>query len=340
MAVFRVVTFVMGLLLAPFAAALLGLAFVVWPSWSGWAYCLGTALLAAGLLASLRARHPGLAAVGAATLLGAAGAHALTAARGTRLSMTTTATGFARWTGRIIDEGDGATLGAYLLVGVGVIPDPDARYIPRAMREAYHEMRSAEGDMPSPVVPTYLGLQSSDRADVVVVEPSRPPRGALIFLHGSGGNYALPCWEIARAAAEADLVTYCPSVGWRGEWANPDGERTLQAALRLARAHGNDRVFLAGLSNGAIGASLLAPRMRGAFRGVILISGASPRAGSSGVPTLVLQGSRDALCPPDIARAYAKRVDATYVALEGGHFALLLHRENALRAIASWLARS
>ena len=43
--------------------------------------------------------------------------------------------------------------------------------------------------------------------------------------------------------------------------------------------------------------------------------------------------------PPSIARAYADAHGATYVALRGGHFALLLERERATSAIAAWLAR-
>jgi len=272
--------------------------------------------------------------------LGAAALHVFAASHGASLAMTTTDGGGARWVGRLVDEGDGATLGAFLLVEAGALPDPDAPALPVAMHDAYAEMRAVEGDMPSPVLPTYAGLETAARADVVVIEPARPARGALLFLHGFGGNYALPCWEMARAAAEADLVTFCPSVGWRGEWANDEGQRTVVATLRMAHRRGLDRVWLAGLSNGAIGASLLAPRMRGSFRGVILVSGASPQAGAPGVPTLVLQGHRDALCPAAVARAYARRTGAAYTDLDAGHFALLLRRREAHRAIAAWLAES
>ena len=329
-----------GLVFVPLAATLVGLAFVVGPSWSGWAYALGVALLASGLVATARTGDGRLSGAALALLLGAACVHGLLATRGAHVSMTTTATGAPRWVGRIVDEGDGATLGAYLMVQTGLIRDPDVPAVPRAMHEAYAEMRAAEGDVPSPVVSTYLGLESPSDADDIVVEPPRRPRGALIFLHGWGGNYTLPCWQVARAAAEVDLVTYCPSVGWRGEWASADGERTLRAALALPQARGIDRIFLAGLSNGAIGASLLANRFRGQFCGVILISGASARAGAPGVPVLVVQGDDDALCPASIARDYARRVGATYARLHGGHFALLLERTTAHRAIAAWLART
>jgi pimeloyl-ACP methyl ester carboxylesterase len=249
-------------------------------------------------------------------------------------------TSSARLLGRIADEGDAAVLATSALTVSGALRDPEAGVLATTMRGAYHRMREAEGDTPSPVLPTYAGLQGPGGFDVVVVDGVAAPLGAVVFLHGFGGSFALPCWELAQAAREAGLVTYCPSVGWRGDWWTADGEATLRRTVDLVHARRLDRVYLAGLSNGGIGASRLAPRLRGAFKGLILISGAAPDAAPPGVPVLVVQGRRDEMCPAAMGRAYAARVGARYLEIEGGHFALLTHREGVTRAITGWLAQS
>jgi pimeloyl-ACP methyl ester carboxylesterase len=305
-------------------------------SWSGCAYLLGVLVVLIGLVARKR-RRPGVTRVGLALVAATACIRTCTGARGETMTMTTTDGRGARALGRLVDEGDVATLGARVLVAGGFLHDPDAPEVPGALARAYSEMREAEGDAPSPLVPTYAGLERPDAADVIVVRPPRGARGALIFLHGFAGSFALPCWQIAQAASDAGYATYCPSVGWRGDWWSNEGERTLRKTVELARADGHTRIFLAGLSNGGVGASWLAPRMRGTFRGVILVSGASPDAPPCGVRALVLHGASDAMASASAARAWAKDNDARYVGLRGGHFALLLHRHDARAAIARFL---
>jgi predicted esterase len=304
-------------------------------SWSGWAYVLGALVVLVGAVTRKR-RRPGLTRAGLAFVLLTACVRACTGAGGETLTITTTGGSGARVLSRLLDEGDVATLGARVLVTAGALRDPDADEVPAALARAYAEMRAAEGDTPSPLVPTYVGLQRPDAADVIVVRPRGPARGALVFLHGFAGSFALPCWQIAQAAADADLATYCPSVGWRGDWRN-DGENTLRRTVELARADGHTRLYLAGLSNGGIGASYLAPRMRGTFRGVILVSGAAPAAPPCGVRALVLHGGRDAMVSAGAGRAWASKNGARYVELQGGHFALLLRKDEARAAIARFL---
>jgi pimeloyl-ACP methyl ester carboxylesterase len=110
--------------------------------------------------------------------------------------------------------------------------------------------------------------------------------------------------------------------------------------VALLRKRGITRIYLAGLSNGAAGAARLAPRMRGVFRGLILISGAPRDADAPDGPVLVMQGRRDQMASALSARAYAGRFGGQYVELDAGHFALLLREEQAMQAIAAWLAKN
>jgi pimeloyl-ACP methyl ester carboxylesterase len=330
---------VVGVLCVVPAFVLFAVAILVHASASGFAYVAGFFALAIGLAfqGSPRGRR-GLVA-GAAILAGTLSIRACAGAAGATVSMTgPDGTRSARLLGRIVDEGDAAVPVAYGLSLIGRLPDPEATIIPSRMRDAYARLRAAEGMTPSPVLPTYAGLESAETFDVLVVDGVPEPRGALIFLHGFAGGFTLPCWQIAQMARPAGLVTLCPSMGWRGEWWTATGEATLRRTIDLARARGLDRIVLAGLSNGAVGASVYAPRMRGALRGLVLISCASASAGAAGVPTLVLHGRGDRMCPAAAGRAYAQRTGARYVELDAGHFALMTHEEEAARALGDWLS--
>jgi pimeloyl-ACP methyl ester carboxylesterase len=264
--------------------------------------------------------------VAGGVLLAAMIARLVSAARGETLTLTNG--DGARWLARLVDERDLAVWGARIVP----LRDPERSRVPAALALAYDEMHAVEGDAPSPVVPTYLGL-----SDVIVVETRGQPKGALIFLHGFGGNFDLPCWQMARAAPE--LVTFCPSLGWRGDWWSERGKRTLERTIAMARKRGLGRIYLAGLSNGAAGAARLAPRMRGSFRGMILLSGAAHDSAAPGIPVLVLQGRDDQMMPASLARDYAERNGGQYVELDGGHFAFLLRNSRATQAISAWLQK-
>jgi pimeloyl-ACP methyl ester carboxylesterase len=344
----RHVAFALGVVVAALTVLALGFALADRASWSGYSYTFGMGVIAAGLLNVDRKRRSALMRTGLGLLLLIALVRLSTASRGPTVTLTTTASGGARWLARLVDEGDVTVAGSYLLVALHLLHDPDAPAVPAVLKEAYRTMRAAEGDVPSPMLPTYAGLESPAHSDIVIVEPAlgaegtvppTSPNGAFIFLHGFAGGFTLPCWEVARMAAHAGLVTYCPSVGWRGDWWTPAGEQTLRETVRLVRARGIDSIYLAGLSNGAVGAARLASRMYGTFRGLILIAGAAANAPSPRVPVLVVQGRHDGMMPAAIARAYATTWGATYVDLDAGHFALLVRHEEAERAISSWLVR-
>lgn len=284
-----------------------------------------------------RKRPRGITRAGFALIALVAFIRCFTASQGATMAMPEGSTGAsARIASRLLDESDVAVAGTRVLVASGMLRD-DAAELPGAMRRSYDEMRREQGDMPSPVVTTYLGMQSANGFDVLVVEPpvDASHDTAVIFLHGFAGNFDLPCWQIAHAAR---VLTACPSTRWVGDWWTSEGHATLERTIDLVRARGAKHIVLAGLSNGGYGASRLAPMVRGKISGLVLISGAAPEARAPGVPTLVIHGVTDNMASVDDARGYAQRYNARFVGLNAGHFAMLVRREENDRAVRSFVA--
>ena len=242
-----------------------------------------------------------------------------------------------------------AVTGARLLVASGRIHDPDAPFIESAMQAGYARMRADEADPGSAVHDAAPPIAP----DLIVYEGARRGETAILFLHGYGGRFALPCWQVASAVAPLGVTTACPSIGAEGDWWTEAGERGVRTSVDALRAAGYRRIVLAGLSNGAIGASRLAARLRshprqaggpkgspmaGTFAGLVLVSGADPGAPPPGVPALVITGRRDAMSSPANARAYARRARATFVEVDAGHFAMLRRADQVERAVHDFVA--
>jgi hypothetical protein len=333
--------FALAVLGAVALAAVLGL-LVSW-SPSGW-FALGVVALAAVALCLKEPRPRRGLALAALVLLAILFAVRIVGGGDGMIAMRTLPAGeSARWLSRLVDEQDLALAGARALtVGGRLAADERTGLVP-AMHEAYVEMRRDDVVSPSPVLDTFLGRQTPSAFDALVIEPRAEPKATapikfgVIFLHGYAGSYTLECWLVARAAREIGAVTVCPATGFSGHWRNEAGEHILRASLDYLHRRDVKRVFLAGLSNGAIGASALSSQFASFFEGLILISGA-PAAGDSGsLPTLVVHGEHDTMTPVAAARAFVARHQAAYTELPGGHFVLLTRRADAREAIVKWL---
>src|SRR5271154_4666990 len=75
----------------------------------------------------------------------------------------------ARFVDRVIDERDLSVGAARTLALTHFMSDPDVPLLPHAMRRAYSEMRAEHGDLPSPVLATYLGLERPSASDVIEI---------------------------------------------------------------------------------------------------------------------------------------------------------------------------
>jgi pimeloyl-ACP methyl ester carboxylesterase len=321
------------------ATALAFLVLVAWApgSASGCRYAAALLLLAISTVphdARVRRR---LQAGSIALVCATVGLRLVFAADGRALTMGTPAHASSRWIDRVLDEQDLSVGAARALVFTGFLHDPDVPELPRVMRDAYQRMRDAEGATPSPVAATYLGLESPGDDDTLEIGDVAGSSGVLVFLHGYAGNFTLPCWVVSQAAGAAGFATVCPSTRWVGDWWSADGAATVRAAITTLKERGARRIVLGGLSNGGVGASLLAPSLRGSIDGLVLVSGASPEAEAPHVPVLVIQGERDAQIPAEVTRGYARAMGGRYVSLAAGHFAMLVREREAMGAITEFL---
>lgn len=330
-------------------AMLLGLALVAvagalapW-SPSGW-FGLGTIALAAVALA-IKERRPrrGLALMAGLLLVILLAVRMIGAGDG-MISMTTLPRGdSSRWLGRLVDEQDMALAGARALAAAWRLsPDEKIGLVP-AMHDAYVEMRRDDAFTPSPTLDTLLGRQAASGFDTLVIEPRAESRSAVpiklgvIFLHGYAGSTTLECWLVASAARAIGALTVCPATDFAGHWRGEKGEEILRASLDYVHSRGIKRVFLAGLSNGAMGASALAPRVASSLEGLLLISGAPANGETGGLATLVVHGTRDTMTPVESARSFVSRTHASFASFDGGHFVLLMRRAEVREAIITWL---
>jgi pimeloyl-ACP methyl ester carboxylesterase len=242
-------------------------------------------------------------------------------------------------TNRLFPEADVAVTSARAVIMTGMLPANDTKSLVPTLKRAFETMNQAEGSNPSPILMTSLGLQTEDAFDTIdVAAPSPYAHAAVLFLHGYGGNFTLQCWMIAQAARRAGAATFCPSTRLAGDWWSAPGPAIVRGSMRRLRAPGFDRIVLAGLSNGGVGASRIAPALGDGIVGLLLVSGAAPEVPRPTVPTLVLEGSRDTMMSPWVVRHYAERTGATYVELDGTHFLLIEQRDAVTDVMARWLA--
>jgi pimeloyl-ACP methyl ester carboxylesterase len=335
--------FWLGLATSPIAVFLLVAAGVIGASASGWGYAVGAAVTSAGLLTKRWRKRRGLTRVGLGLLLLVASARLLFV-EGNGLHTLRLPDEGRRLTNRLVDERDGTLLAAHALLLSGRIPRSDARELIPALEGAFDRLREAEGPVATPAIATWLGLQSPEAFDAVVIPPEgmASPEVAVVMLHGYTGNFAVYCWQMSRAARAISALTVCPSVGPSGDWWSRRGEETLERTFEWLARRGVRRVYLGGLSNGGVGVSVLAGRVAHPgleLRGLVLLSGASSKVSLPRVPVLLVEGKHDTMMPARLMREVAHRAGrlATYVEVDSGHFAFLDRYEQCERAIASWL---
>lgn len=307
---------------------------------------LGAWLFAAGLVAALlRPRLSGaLCVTGLVVIAGVTLTHALRASQSSSPLKVIVLPGAheTRWVDLLANEQDALQLGEAALHFIGGASVREHDGLLPAVQIAY---KRAGGEFASPVPATYLGLQSPAAFDAVVIEPegAQPPTRAVLFLHGFMGNVSIQCWEIAQAAQQIDALTVCPSANWVGEWWTPQGAAVVRETMDYLRSRGVTEIYAGGFSNGGNGIGSLALDLARApeLRGLFFIAGIRDAAAirKTGLPVLVIQGSRDERMTPDYVRASAREVGdhARYVELDADHFLILKQSADVQRALGTWL---
>jgi pimeloyl-ACP methyl ester carboxylesterase len=292
-----------------------------------------------------RQRYRGLSRLGMVLLIGLVGVRLVWPSVGSAVTLTALpAQSGVRWLNRLFDEQDIALLGERVAFRLGTLvsPQEDDQLVVTLYR-AYMTMRQEDATPLSPFLSTALAQQQPDLFDTLVVAPTgtATPRTGVIFLHGFGGNFTLQCWLFAHAVQPSGVLTLCPSVGWRGDWWTDQGKTTVQRVIDHLRRRGVERIYLAGLSNGALGVSRLAPQLSPQLNGLILISGADPDAAIAPLPVLIIQGTHDERMPAALGLRYADAAgaQATVHMLEGDHFLLAKRADRVQQIIADWFAQ-
>ena len=328
---------------APFWIASAYLVVTGGPSWSAVAYVIAMGVMLGGCLTLPFPEQPfrrrrGVTRGGALAIVLIAIAHALTVGTGRTVHVVDGNGGNARVVSRFVEESDVDLAMTRALFGIGMLHN-DSEETPSAMKLAYAELTREQGHLASPFLGTHLGLQSASWSDLVLVDPEPGPfaDAAVVFLHGSAGNFVLPCFELGKAVRSLGVTTACPSANWAAEWDSENGRITLETTLTLLRGRGMKRFVLAGLSAGGYGASLLAPKMKGTFVGLLLLSGADPAAETAGIPTLVIHGTHDTMADIADAERYVANTNARFIEVDAGHFAFLVRSEPIARDIRSFV---
>ena len=317
----------LGALLALPAVPLALLAVTTPVSAIGFLYVGGALVTLAGFLTApwRITRRRGVTRAGLALLATAMLLRIVFAGHGKTVSMTRASSSTAPFLDRLLPEADVAVTSARAVIMTGMLPAGDTRNLVPTLKRAFETMSDAEGSTPSPILVTTLGWQGADAFDTLEVSaPAPDAHTAVLFLHGYGGNFTLQCWMVAQAVRRAGAATFCPSTRMDGDWWRGPGPEIASAMLDRLRERG-------------VGASRMAPRLHDRIVGLLLISGAAPDAPAAGVPTLVLEGSRDTMMSPQVTRLYAQRSGAAYVELDGTHFVLIEKPEAMTDAMAKWL---
>jgi predicted esterase len=174
--------------------------------------------------------------------------------------------------------------------------------------------------------------------------PGTEPLPTLVFLHGFGGLMTPYVETIGRALAGRWLVV-APALDPVGAWRTKRGQAVLRETLaQLPPRADRSRVFLVGLSNGAVGAlqAARAEDVRRQLAGLAVISGIAWAGDAlSGLRVLVVAGKNDPRFPiafveektAELGKAGAV-VDA--LTLDASHALVLSHADTWVSKFATW----
>ncbi|MDB6095184.1 MAG: hypothetical protein JWM32_2746 [Verrucomicrobia bacterium] len=180
------------------------------------------------------------------------------------------------------------------------------------------------------------------------------PAPALIFFHGSGGNFKAYLWLLSRIADDLNMVVIAPTCGM-GNWSAAETEQVASQALTAAAKQvrlDSNRLHFMGLSNGGLGVSKFATTNAARFESLIFISPVFDRPGLGpeafrhvykNRPVLVLTGETDNRIPLSYVRDSVNelRQAGARVTLQvvpnANHFLFFSHPAQVRETLENWL---
>ena len=245
------------------------------------------------------------------------------------------------WLSRLADERETVLTGLYFSDMVGLIKGPERDHLDRLLHVAY----SAS---PRPWPNAVLIESSSDASRHLEHVPNGSTTvPCIVFLHGFGGQLTAYLRVLHQAFGDRFAIV-APFLDYTGAFGTPRGKAVVSALVtkHLPPEVDRARVFLIGLSNGAVGATAILqdPELSRQFRGFVLVSGigevAQPSARAN---VLVIAGTDDLRFP-------LRHIQSTAESLRGGgarveietfpadHFLWLSHAREMTTTIDGWLS--
>lgn len=219
---------------------------------------------------------------------------------------------------------------------------------------AFHALGSTMPDVYADVLGSGIRLGHTYLYVPPGVDRTRPTP-AIVFLHGSGGNFKAYLWVLSRLADRQKIILIAPSFGM-GNWSQPSTDVVLDRALKTATqkvALDLTSLHLMGLSNGGLGVSQLAASHGSQFRSFIFLSPVFDEGEISstrfathvvGKPILILTGALDDRVPLSYVQdsaAELKRAGAL-VTLESfpnaNHFLVFSERDALIAKLGRWIS--
>lgn len=179
------------------------------------------------------------------------------------------------------------------------------------------------------------------------------PLPAIVFLHGSAGNFKAYTWLWSKLAETEGYVIIAPSYGF-GNWDEAGAAAVLKVIEDAGRVANIDtqHLYLAGLSNGGLGVSYLANLAPEEFRGLIFLSpvmateivdSVSFQTAWANRPVLVISGEADNRIPliyveQRIAAMHRANIEVTPIIYPNeDHFLVFSQPPSVLQNVSVWL---
>jgi predicted esterase len=246
-------------------------------------------------------------------------------------------------------EADLVYLASRTLPLLGGLSFKESRGLVPSIEKSYDVMFSEQGQFTSPLLSSLLSIPTFSSGEELSFcsdnceSQKGTPESVVIHLHGVGGNWSLLCWTVANAVAQSGHNTICPSLGPLGMWSSENGAKAVEQHISRLEAAGVKRIYLSGVSAGAVGVAEMAHRFGSRIDGLILLFGAHPDIDKTDVPTLFVYGNEDERFPPrmmewvgNLRLRKTGKIDIKPV--DGGHFYIVKEREKLESIIHDWFS--